>query len=68
MANASQARKAPQPKVGTSRPSTKRAPRRRNAAKRDTTDAVVVMIDRRPLSALALALGVGLVLGLAWRR
>ncbi len=68
MANASQARKAPQQKARTSRPSTKQAPSRRKAAKRDTTDAVVVMIERRPLPALALALGMGLVLGVAWRR
>ena len=68
MANASQARKAPPQKARTSRPSTKQAPRRRKAAKRDTTDAVVVMIERRPLPALALALGMGLVLGVAWGR
>ncbi|TMJ29037.1 MAG: hypothetical protein E6G88_11125 [Alphaproteobacteria bacterium] len=68
MANASQARKAPQQKARTSRPSTKQASRRRKAAKRDTTDAVVVMIERRPLPALALALGMGLVLGVAWGR
>jgi ElaB/YqjD/DUF883 family membrane-anchored ribosome-binding protein len=68
MANASQARKAPQQKARTSRPGTKHAPRRRKAANRDTTDAVVVMIERRPLPALALALGVGLVLGVAWHR
>jgi hypothetical protein len=68
MANASHAGKAPQQKARTSRPSTKQAPRRRKAGKRDTTDAVVIMIERRPLPALALALGVGLVLGVAWHR
>jgi hypothetical protein len=68
MANASHARKAPQQKARTSRPSTKHPPRRRKAANRDTTDGVVVMIERRPLPALALALGVGLVLGVAWHR
>lgn len=68
MANASEARRAPQQKARTSRPNTKQAPRRRKAAKRDTTDSVVVMIERRPLPALALALGVGLVLGVAWHR
>jgi hypothetical protein len=68
MANASQARKTPPQKARASRPSTKQAPRRRKPAKRDTTDAVVVMIERRPLPALALALGMGLVLGVAWGR
>ena len=34
---------------------------------RETTDAVVVWIERRPLQTLALALGLGLVLGVAWR-
>ena len=67
MAKVSQARKAPQQRARTSRPSTKSAPKRRAAAKRETTDAVVVWIERRPLQALALALGLGLVLGVAWR-
>src|SRR6266516_854113 len=67
MAKASQARRAPQQKARTSGPSTRPAPKRRAAAKRETTDAVVVWIERRPLQALALALGLGLVLGVAWR-
>ncbi len=67
MAKASQARRAPQQKARTSGPSTRPAPKRRAAAKRETTDAVVVWIERRPLQALALALGLRLVLGVAWR-
>jgi ElaB/YqjD/DUF883 family membrane-anchored ribosome-binding protein len=46
----------------------RRAVRQRALAKRETRDAVVVMLRRRPLQALALTLGIGLALGLLWAR
>jgi hypothetical protein len=67
MADASQARKAPQQKPRKS-PLDGHAPQRREAAARETTDTILVMIRRRPLPALALALGTGPVLGVASAR
>jgi hypothetical protein len=65
---ASQARTTPRQKVRGSTPGASKSTRRRQAEPRETTDFVVVMIRRRPLPALAAALGMGLVLGVAWRR
>ena len=64
MAKTSSARKT----ARTSSPVQRRAVRQRALAKRETRDAVVVMLRRRPLQALALTLGIGLALGILWAR